>query len=46
MMVASSEDSKPVTEQVIDLFESLFLTVITRLIQKDNAPKIKLTGSL
>jgi hypothetical protein len=45
-MVASSEEAKPITEQIIELFESLFLSVITRLIQKDSDVKIKLTGSL
>jgi hypothetical protein len=35
-----------VAEQIVDLFESLYDTVLARMIQKDNAQKIKLTGSL
>lgn len=46
ILVQGSEESKSVTEQLITLFESLFLSVIARLISQDDEPKIKLTNQL
>ncbi len=35
LLVQSSEEAKPLTEMLVSLFENVFLSVIGRLIKKD-----------